>query len=69
LNITGGRDTEEGEVVAKQIQQFYMGPRMIGEDTKEELVYVSELPFHLDGLIIFGILYSYSQMKCFSMAF
>jgi carboxylesterase type B len=41
LNITDGRDSDEGAFVAKQIQRFYMGPRVIGDDTKEELVYVN----------------------------
>lgn len=41
LNITGGKESAEGQLIANKMRDFYIGARSISDDTIEEMIYVN----------------------------
>lgn len=43
LNVTGGRNSYEAQNVSREMRQFYLGSRIVGHDTTEEMINVIKL--------------------------
>lgn len=43
LKIPGGRESEEAEILSKQIRKFYLGNSSVSEDTIDEMINVKTI--------------------------